>query len=59
MSAAVAIATYGMFQVFGTADIQEWNYPDSIAPSETESPSEPLKRRTSNSREGSDNFTDA
>ncbi|KAJ1522211.1 hypothetical protein ONE63_002519 [Megalurothrips usitatus] len=59
VSAAVAIVTYGMFQVFGTADIQDWNYPDSSAPSESESPSEPLKRRGSHSRDGSDNYTDA
>lgn len=59
VSAAVAILTYGMFQIFGTADIQEWNYPDSTAVSETESPSEPLKRRSSNNRDGGDAFTDA
>ncbi|KAE8747674.1 hypothetical protein FOCC_FOCC005653 [Frankliniella occidentalis] len=60
VSAVVALVTYLFFQIFGTADIQDWNYPESNLPSESESPNEPLKRKTSNmNRDESDTFTDA
>ncbi|KAK3919330.1 Vesicular glutamate transporter 2 [Frankliniella fusca] len=60
VSAIVAMVTYIVFQIFGTADIQDWNYPESNLPSETESPSEPLKRRPSKmNRDESDTFTEA
>lgn len=33
----IAVVTYIMFQVFGTAEIQSWNYPkQAIRPSEQE-----------------------
>lgn len=35
LSSVVAIVTYIMFQVYGTAEIQPWNYP-AVAISDTE-----------------------
>jgi hypothetical protein len=32
VTAAIAVGTYGMFQAFGTADIQAWNYPGKKYP---------------------------
>lgn len=32
VTAGIAIATYIVFQVFGTADIQKWNYPNGSLP---------------------------
>ncbi|KAG8226712.1 hypothetical protein J437_LFUL005529, partial [Ladona fulva] len=32
LAAAVAVATYIVFQIFGTADIQKWNYPNEVPP---------------------------
>jgi len=32
VSAAVACITYISFQVYGTADIQDWNYPGGVPP---------------------------
>lgn len=31
VTAVIAVATYTMFQVYGTADIQPWNYPKPIS----------------------------
>ncbi|XP_063243204.1 sialin isoform X2 [Bacillus rossius redtenbacheri] len=43
VAAAVACVTYLAYQVFGTADIQPWNYPDQKMPGAAESASTPLR----------------
>lgn len=47
LASAVAIVTYIMFQIYGTADIQPWNYPprDSIEDGERENLNHNSKRR--------------
>lgn len=42
ISSVVAVATYVMYQVFGTSEVQSWNYSRNITSQETEH--EPLKR---------------
>lgn len=42
ISSVVAVVTYVMYQVFGTSEVQSWNYSRNITSQETEH--EPLKR---------------
>ncbi|CAH1406089.1 unnamed protein product [Nezara viridula] len=42
ISSVVAVGTYVMYQVFGTSEVQSWNYSRNITSQETEH--EPLKR---------------
>ncbi|XP_066598199.1 sialin-like [Prorops nasuta] len=43
VTTAVACSTYIVYQIFGTADIQPWNYPDQKYPQLNEEDSRPLK----------------
>lgn len=36
VTSVIAICTYIFFQIFGTADIQPWNYPNCKVPSTKE-----------------------
>ncbi|XP_012276355.1 sialin [Orussus abietinus] len=42
VTTCVACGTYVIYQIFGTADIQEWNYPDQKYPQSVHEDSEPL-----------------
>lgn len=42
ISAIVAAGTYVMFQIFGTADVQKWNYPEGRPQLEEDPSTEPL-----------------
>ncbi|XP_069705488.1 sialin-like isoform X1 [Periplaneta americana] len=44
LAAAVSCGTYIFFQVFGTADIQAWNYPNRTFPVESLQPLQPCKQ---------------
>ncbi|XP_012259429.2 sialin [Athalia rosae] len=43
LSACIACGTYVVYQIFGSADIQAWNYPDKKYPQSVREDSEPLK----------------
>lgn len=51
LSSVVAIVTYFMFQVYGTADVQPWNYP-ALQASDTE---RQQLNRSENSKKNHDN----
>lgn len=42
VTACVACATYIVYQIFGTGDIQPWNYPDQKYPQSVQEDSQPL-----------------
>ncbi|XP_071438894.1 sialin isoform X2 [Hetaerina americana] len=42
VTSVVAVATYVIFQIFGTAEIQSWNYPDGSSPLDREAASEKM-----------------
>lgn len=42
VTACVACSTYVVYQIFGTADIQAWNYPDQKYPQSVQEDSQPL-----------------
>lgn len=42
LTAFVACTTYIVYQIFGTADIQAWNYPDQKYPDFSLEDSQPL-----------------
>ncbi|XP_058802305.1 sialin-like isoform X2 [Phymastichus coffea] len=42
VTAGVSCCTYIVYQIFGTADIQPWNYPDQKFPRSTSDDSQPL-----------------
>lgn len=61
LSSAVAIVTYTMFQLYGTAEIQSWNYPpvrcnsESVEREDTDESSEKLQREKLRDEAGDDN----
>ncbi|XP_043785002.1 sialin-like isoform X3 [Apis laboriosa] len=42
VTACVACATYIVYQIFGTGDVQPWNYPDQKYPQSVQEDSQPL-----------------
>lgn len=44
VTACVACGTYVVYQIFGTADIQSWNYPDQKYPQSVQEDSQPLNK---------------
>lgn len=42
VTACVACGTYIVYQIFGTGDIQAWNYPDQKYPQSIQEDSQPL-----------------
>ncbi|KAJ8668805.1 hypothetical protein QAD02_000064 [Eretmocerus hayati] len=42
LTACVACGTYVVYQIFGTSEIQPWNYPDNKYPQSTSEDSQPL-----------------
>ncbi|XP_033226298.1 sialin-like [Belonocnema kinseyi] len=47
VTAAIACGTYVVYQIFGTADIQAWNYPDQKYPRSVEEDWQPLNESPS------------
>lgn len=42
LTAIIACATYIMFQIYGTADIQKWNYPSHLLPDNDSNETKPV-----------------
>lgn len=51
----IAISTYIIFQIYGTADIQPWNYPKPKSTDEEESKMLPAVSTLNNGAAGTDN----
>ncbi|KAI4478464.1 hypothetical protein M0804_011787 [Polistes exclamans] len=47
VTTCVACSTYIVYQIFGTAEIQEWNYPDQKYPQSVQEDSQPLNESPS------------
>lgn len=47
VTACVACSTYIVYQIFGTAEIQAWNYPDQKYPQSVQEDSQPLNESPS------------
>lgn len=47
VTAVIACGTYIVYQIFGTADIQAWNYPDQKFPPSVQEDWQPLKESPS------------